>query len=101
MNPESSIPAAIEIDKQISPKDHSRVGTAWTSLVVFVIILLLLAIFILQNSSKVGISFLGFHGSLSFGVGMLFAAVAGAALTLLIGSIRILQLKARRKKVLA
>jgi uncharacterized integral membrane protein len=79
-------------------KEHSRVGTAWVSLLVFVLLLFLLAIFILQNSTKVQISFFGFHGNLSFGVGMLFAAIAGSVLTLLIGSIRILQLKARRRK---
>ena len=78
---------------------HSRIGTAWATLAVFVVLLLLLAIFILQNSNKVRISFFGFHGDLSFGVGMLLAAVAGSILTLLIGSIRILQLKSRRSKV--
>jgi uncharacterized integral membrane protein len=79
-------------------KEHSKVGSAWISLVVFVLLLLLLVIFILQNSVKVKLSFFGFHGNLSFGVGMLLAAVIGSILTILIGSIRILQLKSRRKK---
>ena len=99
MNPDSKATVTTKPEYQrSSEKEHSKVGTAWTSLAVFVVLLLLLAIFILQNSNKVGISYLGFHGSLSFGVGMLLAAIAGSVLTLLIGSVRILQLKARRKQ---
>ncbi|MDL2363031.1 MAG: lipopolysaccharide assembly protein LapA domain-containing protein [Patescibacteria group bacterium] len=82
-------------------KEHSKAGNAWTALAVFVILLLLLAIFILQNSNKVQINFLSFHGSLSFGVGMLLAAIAGSILTLLIGSVRILQLKSQRNRAVA
>lgn len=76
-------------------KEHSKVGVTWVSLAVFMIILLLLAIFILQNGTTVQIRYFGFHGSLPFGVGMLLAAVAGAVLTLLVGSVRIVQLKSR------
>jgi uncharacterized integral membrane protein len=85
-------------DKSNNEKEHSKIGTAWVSLIVFVILLLLLAIFILQNSNKIKISYFGFHGNLSFGVGMFLAALAGSILTLLVGSARIIQLKSRRKK---
>jgi uncharacterized integral membrane protein len=81
-----------------SEEQPSKIGRVWVSLIIFVVVLLLLAIFILQNSEKVKISYFGFHGSLSFGVGMLLSALVGAVLTLLIGSIRIIQLKGQRKK---
>lgn len=68
------------------------------SLGAFMLILLLLAIFILQNSTSVQIKYLGFHGNLPFGVGMLLAVVAGSILALLIGSVRILQLKSRARR---
>ena len=79
-------------------KEHSKSGTVWVSLIVFVVLLIFLAIFLLQNSTKVKISYFGFHGNISFAVAMLLATIAGSVLTFLIGSIRILQLKSRRKK---
>jgi putative membrane protein len=79
------------------PQNRSRVGATWVSLVVFLVILIALIIFILQNSKIVNIQYLGAHGSVSFGVAMLVAAVAGSVLTVLIGSVRILQLKLKNK----
>ena len=75
------------------PKGHSRIGTTWIALGVFTLVLLLLLVFIIQNNVSVKIHYLGASGSIGFGVAMLLAAVIGAILTLLIGSIRILQLK--------
>jgi uncharacterized integral membrane protein len=72
---------------------HSRIGNAWLALIAFVLILLMLAIFILQNSQKVEIKYFGAKGSLAFGLGLLFAAIAGSLLTILVGSVRILQLR--------
>lgn len=79
-------------------KHHSRVGVTWLSLGVFVIILLLLVIFILQNNNDVPIKYFGWNGSVPFGVSIVLSALVGAILTLLIGSIRILQLKMAAKK---
>ena len=78
--------------------NRSRVGTTWVALAAFVVILLLLAIFILQNSERVEIKFLGFKGGLAFGVAMLLSAITGSMLTLLVGSARILQLRSANKK---
>ena len=80
------------------PKGRSKVGATWLILAFFMLLLLLLLIFILQNSSAVHINYFGAHGTLSFGVAMLISAVAGSILTLLIGSIRIVQLKFANKK---
>ncbi len=72
---------------------RSRVGMVWITLIAFVIVLLLLGVFILQNSQSTDIRFFGAKGTIPFGLAMLFAALAGVVLTLLIGSIRIIQLK--------
>jgi uncharacterized integral membrane protein len=64
----------------------------------FVLVLLFLLIFILQNSKSVTIHYLGYHAHIAFGVAVLLAAVVGSILTLLIGSIRIVQLKMRKPK---
>lgn len=86
-------------EKPAPPQEHhSRVGVTWLSLGVFVIILLLLVIFILQNNNDVPIKYFGWNGSVPFGVSIVLSALVGAILTLLIGSIRILQLKMAAKK---
>ena len=70
----------------------------WVALGGFTVVLLLLGIFIGQNSQQVQIRYLGLNAQLAFGLALLFAAIAGAVLTLLIGSIRIMQLRSKAKK---
>lgn len=79
--------------------EHSRIGTTWVALGAFLVVLILLAVFILQNSNQVRITYFGASGTMSFGVAMLLSAIAGSLLTLLIGSARILQLKMKGRRV--
>lgn len=85
-------------NNELAPHSRSRIGAVWVSLAVFVTILLLLMIFVIQNSISIPINYFGAHSKISFGVAILLAAIAGSALTLLIGTARILQLKFMRKK---
>ena len=64
----------------------------------FAVILLLLLIFILQNSQKVDISYMGAHGHLPLGVALLFAAVCGVILVVLAGTARISQLRTTARR---
>lgn len=68
-------------------------GRVWVAIVVAVILLVLLIIFIAENSGDVTISFLGANGTISLALAMLISAVAGALITLLVGTARILQLR--------
>ena len=79
------------------PSERSKIGITWISLAIFVVVLLLLLIFIIQNSEPVRIKYFGVAGTLGFGVAMLLAAVVGSILTLLVGSARIIQLKSNRR----
>lgn len=81
-----------------APRKHSRVGAAWVAVVVAAIVLIFFLIFILQNSDQVQVEYLGWAGTLSLGVAMLFAAIAGALTVGLLGSVRILQLRKRAKR---
>lgn len=72
-------------------KDRSRIGAAWISAVVAVLLITGVLIFLLQNMVGVDISFLGASGTLPFGVAMLLAVIAGALLFALISSARRLQ----------
>jgi uncharacterized integral membrane protein len=80
------------------PRRHSRAGAAWVALIVAALVLVLLLIFIVQNSGPVQVKFFGFEGTMSLGVAMVFAAVAGALTAGLLGTVRILQLRTRARK---
>jgi uncharacterized integral membrane protein len=89
-----------------TPKDapalkHSRAGGLWTGLIASAVVLVLLLIFILQNSAPVVINFLGFSGSLPTGVALLFAAIAGLLLVAIPGGLRILQLRRAARRGVA
>jgi uncharacterized integral membrane protein len=65
----------------------------WVALGIAVVLLVLLIIFIAENSSDVTIKFLGAKGTLSVALMMLISALAGVVITLLVGTARILQLR--------
>lgn len=71
----------------------TRTSGVWFAALGFVLLLLLLAIFMLQNSQRVQISYLGVEGHLPLGLAMLLAAIAGALLIGLAGAARLLQLR--------
>jgi len=98
--PDQSGPAAQSgsISNSNPPRRHSRAGAAWVALIVAAIVLLFLLIFVVQNSGLVQISYFGFEGTLSLGVAMIFAAIAGALTAGLLGTVRILQLRARARR---
>src|SRR5215471_16073642 len=72
---------------------RTRMGGAWVAAALFAVVLLLLLIFILENGQQVDIAYFGVHGHLPLGVALLLAAVAGALLVLIPGTVRILQLR--------
>ena len=81
------------------PVPRSRTGMLWTGLILSALVLLVLLVFILQNSTPVQINFLGTSGTLPVGVALLLAAIAGLLLVAIPGGLRILQLRraARRR----
>ena len=82
------------------PKDplrRSRTGGAWVAVVAAALLLLLLVVFIAQNTDDVHISFLWWDGTAPLAVALLIAAVIGIALTAVVGTLRIWQLRRRVK----
>jgi lipopolysaccharide assembly protein A len=96
--PPNAIPAGTQpAPQQAAPLPqhkirHTRISGLWFAIGFFALLLLFLLIFILENSSKVDISFLGAHGHIPLGVALLFAAVCGVLLAVLAGVARIAQL---------
>jgi uncharacterized integral membrane protein len=72
---------------------RTRMSSTWIALICGAVILLLLLIFILENSQSVDIAYFGFHGHLPLGVALLIAAVCGILLVVIPGIGRIVQLR--------
>ncbi len=80
------------------PLRSSRTSGAWTAVIVSAVLLVLLIIFIVQNTQDVQISFLGWDGTAPLAVALLVAAVAGVLITAVFGTMRIWQLRRRVKR---
>jgi uncharacterized integral membrane protein len=76
----------------------TRAGALWTALIVGFLILIVMLIFIAQNTDPVTLAFLGWRWSLPKGVAILGAAVGGGLLTVAAGTARIYQLRRTAKK---
>jgi uncharacterized integral membrane protein len=76
----------------------TRAGALWTALIAGFLILILLLIFVAQNTADTPFTFMGFHWSLPLGVAILLAAVGGGLLTVAVGTARIIQLRRAAKK---
>ena len=76
----------------------SRTSGAWVALGAFSIVLVLLIIFIAQNTQSASVSFLGWEGSAPVSVLLLVAATAGLMLAGVAATARILQLRRRVKR---
>jgi uncharacterized integral membrane protein len=97
--PEASAPTpAPASEKSPDPLRGSRTSGFWTAVIVLAVLLLLLAIFILQNTQSVAISFLGWKGHAPLAAALLIATVAGAFVVASAGALRILQLRRRVKR---
>lgn len=81
-----------------SSRPFTRLAAAWWALVVGLVILIVLLIFVAQNTESITVHFLAFHWSLPVGVGYLLSAVAGATTTVLVGAARIIQLRKVAKR---
>lgn len=92
-HPTSRIPTGQTTTTPLPVPRHSRTGGLVTGLVVSALVLILLLVFIVQNSVAVDIDFLFWTVNLPIGVAMLFAAVAGLLLVAVPAGLRMLQLR--------
>ena len=85
-------------EKPVLP--HTKTQGLWLAALGFVLLLLLLVVFLLQNGQSVEVSYLGASGHQPLAVAMLLSAVAGALLVAIAGAARNLQLRrtARRER---
>ncbi|MCR6648863.1 MAG: lipopolysaccharide assembly protein LapA domain-containing protein [Cellulomonas sp.] len=83
---------------QGSPTDRplrSRTGAAWVGVCVGVLVLIALVVFMMQNTTPVEVTFLGMSGSAPLSLVLLIAGIGVGLIALVIGSLRIGQLRRR------
>lgn len=76
---------------------RTRASVWYAGLVVAAILLILLMVFIAQNSEKVTIHFLGLSGQISLAIALVVATVVGVLLVAIPGGARMYQLRKRVK----
>src|SRR4029453_14919353 len=79
------------------PLRGSRTSGTWIAVAVLSLLLLLLAIFILQNTQKVEVTLFGWNGRAPLAATLLIASAGGALVVASAGMLRILQLRRRVK----
>jgi uncharacterized integral membrane protein len=84
-------PAAAEVK-------FTRTAALWSSLILGFLILIVLLIFIAQNTASTPFTFLSWHWNLQLGVAILLAAVCGGLITALVSAARMFQLRRVAKK---
>jgi len=83
-----------------NPLRGSRTSGTWVAVLLLVVVLVLLAVFILQNTQKAQVSFFGWSGQAPLSATLLIAAAGGALIVGAAGALRILQLRRRVKREL-
>jgi uncharacterized integral membrane protein len=94
--PESAATATAPDAPRPAPK--TRTGVAFNALIAGAIVLILLLVFILENTKSVRIAYFGAGFHLPLGVALLIAAIGGALLTGIVGAARIMQLRRHVKR---
>lgn len=80
------------------PLRGSLTSGVWAAIVAFGIVLVLLVVFIAQNTEPVLVRFLGFEGETPLAVALLIAVAAGLLLTALAGTLRLWQVRRRVRR---
>jgi uncharacterized integral membrane protein len=80
------------------PLRGSRASGVWGAVVALVVLLILLSVFILQNTGSVEISYFGWQGEAPLAAALLIAVAAGLLIAVIAGSLRILQLRRRVRR---
>ena len=79
----------------LPPVRRTRAGATWVGLVVAAVVLVLLVVFMLQNTEPVEVTFFGLRGSAPLALTLLIAGLGVGLIALVVGSVRITQLRHR------
>jgi uncharacterized integral membrane protein len=101
--PAPAEPPAVTTTRSTASRPESavkftRAAALWSALIVGFVILILLLVFIMQNTDSTTIHLFAWEANLPVGVAVLLAAVGGGVLTFAAGSARIIQLRRAAKR---
>ena len=96
--PHEETPHADQPAPAKDPLRRSRTSGAWFAVVALAILLLLLVIFIAQNTQDVQVSFLAWEGQAPLAVALMIGSLVGILIAVVAGSLRILQLRRRVRR---
>ena len=97
--PETTGPAAPDQDRATAdPLRGSRTSGIWAAVLALVVLLVLLSVFVLQNTQPVEVSYFGWQGEAPLAAALLIAVAAGLLIAVTAGSLRILQLRRRVRR---
>lgn len=77
----------------------TRAAAAWAGVAFAVVLLVLLIVLILQNQADVEVRYFGVVETLPLGVALLISSVLGATIVLIIGVIRLTQLRVNARRM--
>jgi len=90
--------AAARSDHEVGRVRTTRTSAAWAGIAVGAAVLVLLIVFMLQNTVPVDVFFLGLHATAPLALTLLIAGLGFAVVTLVVGSLRIGQLRRRIRR---
>jgi uncharacterized integral membrane protein len=96
----TSIPAPPQRPQSRRRAARTRSGSLYVGLIVTAVVLILLLIFIGQNSRTVTVHYLGLHGRMSLAAALLLSAIAGVVLVAVPALVRTVQLNRALRKAL-
>jgi uncharacterized integral membrane protein len=99
--PKPSTKPSLKPSTKPSPESavkFTRAAALWSAMIGGFLILILLLVFILQNTGSASIHLFAWEWNLPVGVAILLAAVCGGLLTVAAGSTRIIQLRRAAKR---
>ncbi|NUL45650.1 DUF1049 domain-containing protein [Cellulosimicrobium funkei] len=98
--PEGASRPRVETDPSLDqPARTGLSGGTWIALILGAVVLVMLLIFILQNNVEAQFAYFGWSFSLPLGIAMLFAAIAGVLVMGLFGSVRLIKLGRRVRRL--
>jgi putative membrane protein len=89
-------PALETVDPATTPTSavlRTRAGAAWFGICAAALTLVVLIVFMLQNTRRVEVNFLWMKGSLPLALALLIAGVGVGLLTMVVGTARLTQLR--------
>ena len=95
---ESPIPGEGSQPAPSAAPRFTRASAIWVATGAALLLLILLIVFMLQNSTKVEVHFLGLSGTIPLGIALLIAAVGGGVVVAIAGVARVTQLRMNARR---